>query len=340
MLALSENFKFSSKNITLYLHLFFCADQEVLLYNKRAIANNKRKKERFMDRARTDLALESMSEYMEKYAHEHSGKPDGVTFEERYERGAKISEIEILNEAGEKTLGRAKGKYVTLEFEDITVQDFAAFSALCSLCGRELQRLCGGAESALICGVGNSRMAADSLGPSALGHVLVTRSLRLREPNVFLQSGFADISAIAPGVEADTGFCTAEIVRSAVETAKPDIVIAIDALAARSTARLCKTVQISTSGVSPGSGVGNARARLDKSSAGAPVISLGVPTVVDVATLVRDAAGNGAKAENYGGLFVCPADIDVQSRLLARLVGFAVNIAFHKGYTIEEMLLG
>ncbi len=293
-----------------------------------------------MERARTDLALESMSEYMEKYAEGQRGKLDGVSLSERNEGGVKISEIEVLNEAGEELLGRTKGKYVTLEFSDITVADFAAFSALCSLCGRELRSVCGGAESALVCGVGNARMAADSLGPSALRHILVTRSLRLREPNAFLKSGFADVSAIAPGVGADTGFCAAEIVRSAVEAAKPDVVIAIDALAARSTERLCKTVQISTSGVSPGSGVGNARARLDKSSVGAPVISLGVPTVVDVATLVRDALQSNVKAEKYGGLFVCPADIDVQSRLLARLVGFAVNIAFHKGYTLEEMLLG
>ena len=132
----------------------------------------------------------------------------------------------------------------------------------------------------------------------------------------------------------------ADIIRAAVKTAKPEVVIAIDALAARESARLCKTVQICTSGISPGSGVGNARSRLDEKSVGAPVISLGVPTVVDAATLVRDASGEGAEAKSFAGLFVCPADIDVQSAKLSRLLGFAVNLALHNGYPPEEMMLG
>lgn len=291
-----------------------------------------------MERARTDLAVEARDEYMEKYAREHGGEPDGIVFRERTESGVKISELEVTSEAGERTMGRALGRYVTIEFGEIA--DFSSFSALCSLCGRELRSLCGGAESALICGLGNACLAADSIGPLALSHVLVTRALREREPDIFKKSGFANVSAIAPGVGADTGFCAADIVRAAAEKANPDVIIAIDALAARETRRLCRTVQLCTAGISPGSGVGNARTRLDEESVGARVISVGVPTVVDVATLVRDAAGEGAKAESYAGLFVCPTDIDAQSARLARLIGYAVNIAFHNGYPIEEMMLG
>lgn len=291
-----------------------------------------------MERAKTDLAVEARSEYMEKYAEEHEGEPDGITFTQREEQGIKISEIEILNEAGERAVGRAKGKYVTLEFGDLTAAGFAEFVRLCRASGRCLRLLCRGAESALICGIGNARMAADSLGPSALSHVLVTRALSEREPEVFREGGFASVSAIAPGVGADTGFCAADIVRAAAKIAKPDVVIAIDALAARQTERLCKTLQISTAGISPGSGVGNARTRLDAESIGAPVISLGVPTVIDVGTLVRDAAGELASAEKYSGLFVCPTDIDRQSEKLAKLLGFAVNLAFQKNFPLEEML--
>jgi spore protease len=140
-------------------------------------------------------------------------------------------------------------------------------------------------------------------------------------------------------VEAETGFSASEIVRAAAEIGKPDVVIAIDALAAREARRLCRTVQICTAGVSPGSGVGNARARIDEGSVGVPVIAIGVPTVVDVATLLRDAAGESAKAEGFSGHFVCPTDIDAQSAKLARLLGFSVNMALQKNYPIEEMLI-
>ena len=293
-----------------------------------------------MERARTDLALEARNEYMEKYAHRHEGEADGIEFSERSENGVKISEIEISSEEGERAVGRAMGKYVTLEFGDITAADYAAFSSLCTLCARELGALTHGAKSALICGIGNARMSADELGPRTLEHVLATRALKNRAPEIFEKSGFCEISAVAAGVGADTGFCAADMIRAAVKTAKPDVVIAIDALAARESTRLCKTVQICTSGISPGSGVGNARARLDEKSVGAPVISLGVPTVVDAATLVRDASGTEEGAKKFAGLFVCPADIDAQSAKLARLLGFAVNLALHKGYPIEEMMLG
>jgi spore protease len=293
-----------------------------------------------MERARTDLAVEARNEYMEKYARTHGGEADGISFLQRSEGACLISELDVLNKEGEKAVGRAQGKYVTLEFGDITAADFASFSSLCTLCSHELRALCKGAESALVCGLGNSRLSADSLGPLALSHVLVTRSLRECEPEIFKNSGFAEVSAIAPGVGAETGFCAADIVRAAADKAKPDVVIAIDALAAREAKRLCRTVQICTVGIAPGSGVGNARTRLDYESVGAPVISIGVPTVVDVTTLVRDVAGIDKDCGSYKGLFVCPSDIDAQSARLAALIGFSVNLAFQKSYPLKEMMLG
>lgn len=291
-----------------------------------------------MERAITDLAVEAREEYMEKYARLHGGEIDGVTFSERAEQGVKISEIEVLSEAGANAVGRAQGKYITISFGDVTLMNFAEFSSLCSICARELHLLCAEAKSALVCGIGNARLSADSIGPSALSHVLVTHSLRERTPEIFEKSGFFDICAIAPGVGADTGFAAADIVRAAVDKARPEVVVAIDALAARGTERLLKTLQICTTGISPGSGVGNARTRIDEGSVGVPVISLGVPTVVDVGTLVRDAAGTELKVGAYKGLFVCPKDIDAQSAKIAKLLGFAVNLAFQENYPIEEMM--
>jgi spore protease len=207
------------------------------------------------------------------------------------------------------------------------------------MCARLLASLCKGAKSALICGIGNPRLASDSIGPDALGYVLATRALRERAPEIFEKGGFFDVCTIATGVGADTGFCAADIIKSAAELAKPDVIIALDALAARSTERLCKTLQICTAGISPGSGVGNARKAICLETVGAPVISMGVPTVVDAGTLVRDAQGSEMREEKYAELFVCPKEIDLQSAKIAKLLGFTVNLAFQKNYPLEEMLL-
>ncbi|MBQ8404235.1 MAG: GPR endopeptidase [Clostridia bacterium] len=292
-----------------------------------------------MQRARTDLAVEARSEYMEKYAPAHSGEIDGVVYSERKHGDIDVSEIDVTNEAGERAVGRRMGKYVSLCFPDITVTDFEGFARICEACAGELMSVCktlaAAPKSLLVCGIGNAKMTPDALGPQALSHVLVTRSLREREPEIFKRSGFFDICAIAPGVGADTGLDAAEIVRAAAEIARPDIVVAIDALAARSAERLCKTVQICSAGISPGSGVGNAVRAIDKESIGVPVVALGVPTVIDAGTLVRDACGR--EESGYDGFFVCPKEIDAQTEKLSRLLGFAVNRAFH-GLDLREML--
>jgi spore protease len=307
--------------------LLFCGD-------------NKLKKEFFMLGRRTDLAAEARSEYMQKYAHARCGEIDGVLYRERKAGELDISEIDVINEAGVRTVGKAVGKYITLGFPDITVMDFAGFEQLCEICAAELMRVCKSLvkkpKSLLVCGIGNEKMTPDALGPRTISHVLVTRSLRERAPEAFEKSGFFDICAIAPGVGADTGFDAADIVRSAVEISRPDIVIAVDALAAGSAARLCRTVQICTAGISPGAGVGNAVRPIDMESIGIPVVSLGVPTVIDACALARDK--NEADVSPKEGFFVCPKDIDAQTEKLSRLIGYAVNRAFH-GMELCEMLV-
>ncbi len=293
-----------------------------------------------MWKAKTDLAVEARNEYMEQYAHAHSGEIDGVVYSERKNGDIDISEIDVINEAGARAVGRRQGRYVTLGFSDITLMDFGGFARVCEACAHELTVACKTLvpepKSLLVCGIGNAKMTPDALGPQAISHVLVTRGLREREPEIFKRSGFFDICAISPGVGADTGFDAADIVRAAAERARPDIVVAIDALAARSAARLCKTVQICSAGISPGSGVGNAVCAIDEGSIGVPVVALGVPTVIDAGTLVRDACGR--EGRGYEGFFVCPKEIDAQIGKLSRLLGFAVNRAFH-GLELREMFV-
>lgn len=291
----------------------------------------------------TDLAVEARSEYMNKYAPLHGGEIDGVTYAEKREGDVYISTIDILNEAGEHAVGKRRGRYVTISFPDITLAGYEDFTRLCELCAHEIRELCehvcDKVQSVLLCGLGNERMSPDALGPASVKNVLITRHLKEQDYEVFERAGFFDICAVYPDVSAHTGLEGAELVRAAAERAKPDVIIAVDALAAKEPARLCKTLQLCSAGISPGSGVGNAKNAIDEQSMGVPVISLGVPTVIDAGTLVRDAAGETADTQKLAGLFVCPKDIDELSVKLSKLIGYAINYAFHKDLSFEEMTM-
>jgi spore protease len=294
-----------------------------------------------MERVRTDLAAEARSEYMERYAEECRGEIDGISYSERERDGISVSEIEVLNEAGESAVGRPIGKYVTIALPDLTVADADGFYKACRVCADELKGICKDvakdAKSLLLCGIGNEQMTPDAVGPQALKHVLVTRTLKEREPEIFGEGGFFDICAIAPGVSAQTGLDAADVLLAASKIARPDIIIVVDALAARNQNRLCRTVQISTAGISPGSGVGCAAKTIDRGTMGIPVVCVGVPTVIDARTLAYDISGTDKG--DYSGLFVCPKDIDAQICKISRLLGFSVNLAFHKSYPFREMFL-
>lgn len=291
----------------------------------------------------TDLAVEARSEYMNTYAPSHRGEIDGVTYSERSEGEFSVSTIDILNEAGERAIGKRRGRYVTIAFPDITLAGYDDFTRLCSLCADEIRSLCshtaGEVQSVLLCGLGNERMSPDALGPSSVKNVLVTRHLKEDDREVFDRAGFFDVCAVYPDVSAHTGLEGAELVRAASQHARPDVIIAVDALAAREASRLCRTLQLCSAGISPGSGVGNAKRAIDKESMGVPVISLGVPTVINAATLVADAAGEEAKTDGLSGLFVCPKDIDELSVKLSKLIGYAINRAFHGELSFEEMTM-
>lgn len=282
----------------------------------------------------TDLAEEARNAFMQELAKERKGEPDGVSYEERNFSDFTVSEINILDERGEALLGKPRGTYVTVGFGDISAVSFSAFESLCKLCAKEIKsiadRIAPKAKSLMLCGIGNAKMTPDAVGPDSLSHAIITRKLKNDAPEIFEKSGFFDICAVCPGVSADTGLDASEIIRSAAMSARPDIIIAVDALAASGAGRLCRTVQISSAGISPGSGIGNASGAISRESMGVPVIAVGVPTVIEA----EFSDGDGESR-----FFVCPKDIDAQTDKLAKLIGFAVNTAFHQNLPIREMML-
>ena len=192
--------------------------------------------------------------------------------------------------------------------------------------------------SALILGLGNRKITADAIGPLCLDGLIATRHLRKDRPDVWHQLGRIDLSAIAPGVSGETGLDACELAVAAVNATHPSIVIAVDALSARNTERLGTSIQLSDTGIAPGSGVGNRRKAICEKTLGVPVISIGVPTVAHSATLIRDALeiahadvsdGKTEEALNVGReFFVTPRDCDVAVSAMADIISRAVNLAF------------
>ena len=290
---------------------------------------------------RTDLAVEAQQLWRETAG--QTGSLPGVRAWDREEAGFTVSTVEILDGQGEQALGKSRGKYVTVELDGYIRREENAFADACAVLSTELRSLCALEKSGnvLVVGLGNRGITPDAIGPDAVDCVMVTRHLKERMPEDF--AAFRPVAAVCSGVLGTTGVESGEIVSAVAERIHPDLVIAIDALASRSTERLCRTVQIADTGIVPGSGVGNARKALNRESLGVPVIAVGVPTVVDAATLTIDLASKaGAELdpESFGaagGMIVTPKDIDQSVRDIAKLIGYAVNLALHEGLTIEDV---
>ena len=189
-------------------------------------------------------------------------------------------------------------------------------------------------------GLGNRAMTPDAIGPIAVENLLVTRHMVRALPRQF--QGFTPVSALCTGVLARTGLETLELIQGAAAHIRPAAVIAIDALAARSRQRLCATVQLSDTGLIPGSGVGNHRRAVDRAALGVPVIAVGVPTVIDGATLCADLLEEaGRPQQDLSGrgadLFVTPQDIDQRVTELGRIVGYGITLALQRGLTLEDV---
>ncbi len=238
---------------------------------------------------RTDLAIEAHEYYTE------GGKnvPEGVELQETEIEGCNITQVRILSEQGEQALHKPQGEYITVEIRDIMRLSAQGQEAIAGVLGRQVKQLLEGRgireeDEILVIGLGNWDITPDALGPKTISKLFVTRHLVEYMPEV-VEQGTRSVCAMSPGVLGITGIETGEIVKGLVERVKPKAVIAIDALASRSTERVGVTVQLSDTGISPGSGIGNRRKELSQRTLGVPVIAIGVPMVVDAATIADDA---------------------------------------------------
>ncbi|WP_100010586.1 GPR endopeptidase [Lentibacillus sediminis] len=240
---------------------------------------------------RTDLAVEARDMYVESEDKSEQEEIKGITIKEREENNIKISYVEI-DEEGEKMLGKKAGAYVTIYADGVKRQDTARQEAAAKILARELEKLIadnGISKDAtgLIVGLGNWNVTPDALGPMSVEKVLVTSHLFKME-HESVSEGYRPVAAVTPGVMGVTGMETSNIIFGIAEKFEPDFVIAIDALASRSIERVNETIQLSDTGIHPGSGVGNKRKEISKKTLGIPVFAIGVPTVVDAVTITSD----------------------------------------------------
>ena len=278
-------------------------------------------------KVRTDLGLE------ERESFDGSGvEIHGVEVEESCdeERDVRLTRVKIVSERGAREMGKSRGTYLTLEAPGLASPDEDYHREVSEVIADILRELTGTAESVLVAGLGNRDVTPDALGPQAVSNLMITRHL-IREygREMMGMDGCCVVSGIVPGVMAQTGMETSEILQGIIEETRPDLLIVIDALAARSTRRLGRTVQITDTGIQPGSGVGNHRGSLTKESLGIPVIAIGVPTVVEAAAIVYDAQGNCEKMPPHlNGMFVTPKNIDEMIKQLSFTLSEALNMVF------------
>lgn len=289
---------------------------------------------------RTDLALEARELWQESA--ERTTRLSGVKATKTKREGYPVTRVDILDQRGEKALGKPQGSYLTIDLTTFWQRKTDFFERAVRAVGSQLKELLPEEGSVLIIGLGNAAMTPDAVGPLAADNILITRHLIAAMPKHF--SGFRPVAVFRTGVLGTTGVESAEAVRGLVAEVRPSLVIAIDALASRRCERVCATVQLSDTGIIPGSGVGNHRAALNKETLGVPVLAVGIPTVVDAATLAADLLEESG-AENVdpeslrggkGGLMVTTQDIDQQVRDLSKVVGYGINWAL-QDLEIEEM---
>jgi len=270
---------------------------------------------------------------------------EGVSFESGVSRGVSYARLQILSPRGAELIGKPCGTYVTLSFDPPRTLSDEGRSSLSSVLGDELFSLMSSksvdfsAGPVLVVGLGNRRLAVDAVGPAVASEITVTSHLPRLDPDLFRAVGIRSSAAFCPGVLGDTGIETASSVSAVCREISACAVIVVDALAAGSRSRLGCTVQLCDTGVSPGSGVGNDRQALDEKLLGCPVFALGVPTVVDLATLVGETLGNAGfppdsippaldrELSSGKEFFVAPRDIDAAIEELAPIIAAGIDDA-------------
>ncbi len=317
---------------------------------------------------RTDLALEDKERF-----ESDNVEVQGVSLKEDYdeEREIKVTTVRIETENGAKVMKKPVGTYITMEAPNMAVPDEDYHDEISKELAKFLARFIKKDKedySILVVGLGNRKVTPDALGPYVVDNLNITRHI-VKEYGKYAM-GEEDVrlvSAIVPGVMAQTGMETVEIIKGIVRETKPDMMIAVDALAARSSKRLNRTIQITDTGINPGSGVGNHRNAITEDTVGIPVLAIGVPTVVDAATIVNDTMENlilalessetlrgvGVVMQGYNaaekyelvkelisphlnGLFVTPKDIDETVKRISYTISEALNMLFSKGHAHNQ----
>lgn len=318
---------------------------------------------------RTDLALEAR-----EMAGDISTEMEGVKVivHKIDDINMHITKVQVLDKKGEEQIHKPIGNYITIECDEIKKSALDNKKDIVEAIAKELKKICDWTnKKVLVIGLGNHNVTPDALGPKVVGRLIVTRHL-FQEFEGVSEDVLQNVSAIVPGVMGQTGMETVEIVKGIVDNIKPDLIIAIDALASRRTNRVNSTIQIADTGVHPGSGVGNRRKAINEKTLGVPVIAIGVPTVVDAATIVNDtmeellvqikktykAADNEKildeiiKMDDHdkyqlireildpyiGEMFVTPKEIDEVISRVSDIISLAVNRTLHPNMSYEEIV--
>lgn len=316
---------------------------------------------------RTDLAVEMR----ELYKKDSGKEVPGVEVEvEKDEEDINITTVIVKDDEGARIMGKPIGTYITMDVPGIKHYDADLHDRISRAVAKQLVKVVKleKDQTALVVGLGNWNVTPDSLGPKVVSKLMVTRHLKKYMPEV-LEDGINPVCAISPGVLGITGIETAEIIQGIVDKVKPDVVIVIDALASRKMDRVATTIQIGNTGINPGSGVGNRRMELTKNTMGVPVIAIGVPMVVDAATMANDtidmmvdnlieqSRDNKAfysmlksvdKEEKHrmireilnpyiGNLMVTPKEVDALIEDISKTIANGINIALHKSIELKDI---
>lgn len=276
-----------------------------------------------MNKARTGLIIESMELAKNKTSNKK------VESKVQTYDACKVTTVYVKNEHHAKTLGREIGEYVTIEFEKAYQITDGDFDIVVDVLAKEISRFTNKhkGKRILVAGIGNKNITADSIGPKSIERIIVTRALENTE---FIASDcFGNVSAISADVFGVTGIESAEIIKGISTVLNPSLIIVIDALATTSLSRLCKTVQISNTSLTPGGGVDNARKQISSKTLDVPMLSIGMPTVIDVASFTKTDEQN---------LVAMPIRIDEATDVGAKIIAFALNKALHNGLTTEDIL--
>ncbi len=270
---------------------------------------------------RTDLALERAETIQTE-----APLPEGINVSTKKTSCFEITEVAVTTDLASQRIEKPKGRYITLETGsrlDMRPQDFEQCASDLS---EEIRSLIKSEGSVLVVGLGNEDITPDSLGPRVISHIFSTRHIKTNAPSLY-SSDLGEVCAFAPGVMGQTGIEASELIGSVCKAVKPSLVIAVDALACSELSHLGKTVQLTDSGISPGSGVLNARKELSRQTLGISCIAVGVPTIADL--------GAGQQGD---ALMVTPRSVDKLISCSAQLISSALNLALHPGLSLEEII--